>query len=62
MATVYQAGRGGGTPQSQVYSAHFPPAIPWHTSHCPARDEYAKKRKQTLKNLPMPVGRPKIRI
>jgi hypothetical protein len=44
MATVYQAGRGGETPQSQVFSAHFRHANPWHTSHCPARDEYAKKR------------------
>jgi hypothetical protein len=45
MATVYQAGRGGETPQIRVYSAHFSQAIPWHASHCPARDEYAKKRK-----------------
>jgi hypothetical protein len=44
MATVYQAGRGGETPQNRVYSAHFPQAIPWYASHCPARDEYAKKR------------------
>jgi hypothetical protein len=43
MATVYQAGRDGETPQSQLYSAYLPLAILWHASHCPARDEYAKK-------------------
>jgi hypothetical protein len=45
MATVYQAGRDGETPQNQQYSVRFGQAILWHASHCPARDEYAKKRK-----------------
>jgi hypothetical protein len=28
MATVYQAGKGGETPQSQVYSVHFVQVFP----------------------------------
>jgi len=48
MATVYQAGGGAETLQNQPPAPAFAglPSWPnlWHTSHCPARDEYAKNR------------------